>query len=48
MEEGGGGAMFPQGEPNPFGGVTGRDDLNMLRDGGQILLCTGGQGWYQA
>ncbi|MCI6399792.1 hypothetical protein NE547_04385 [Flavonifractor sp. DFI.6.63] len=74
MEEGGGGAMFPQGEPNPFGGVTGRGDLNMLaeqgvaigsvtfepgcrnhwhichaqRDGGQILLCTGGQGWYQA
>ena len=30
MEEGGGGAMFPQGEPNPFGGVTGRGDLNML------------------
>ena len=73
MEEGGGGAMFPQGEPNPFGGVTGRGDLNMLaeqgvaigsvtfepgcrnhwhichaqRDGGQILLCTGGRGWYQ-
>ena len=70
MEEDGGGAMFPQGEPNPFGGVTGRGDLNMLaeqgvtigsvtfepgcrnhwhichaqRDGGQILLCTGGQG----
>ena len=37
MEEGGGGAMFPQGEPNPFGGVTGRGDLNMLAEQGVAI-----------